>query len=60
MRKLVSVIAVSLFFAGATPADAVDAKNTVDIKEWEVSFGGRSRDPYAEAAKLHLVRRPER
>ena len=44
------------------PADAVDAKNTVDIKEWEVSFGGRSRDPYAEAAsrKVDLIPVPTR
>jgi len=34
----------------ALPADAADALNPVEIKEWNIAFGGRSRDPFAENA----------
>ena len=50
MRILVSIVALSVFLIAPIPAGAVDAKNSVDIKEWKVPFGGHSRDPYAESS----------
>ncbi len=32
----------------AAPAAAGDVLNPVEIREWKVAFGGRSRDPFAE------------
>lgn len=34
----------------APPSDAADAKSPVEIKEWKVPYGGRSRDPDAQTA----------
>ena len=42
------ILAALLFGFGC--AEAADALNPVDIKEWTVSYGGRSRDPFAASA----------
>ena len=42
------ILAALLFGSGC--AEAADALNPVDIKEWTVSYGGRSRDPFAASA----------
>lgn len=44
------ILYVLVMFGAGSPADAVEALNPVEIKEWNISFGGRSRDPFAENA----------
>ena len=46
--KTVILFISALFFAA--PAEAADILNPVEIKEWKVTFGGHSRDPFAERA----------
>ncbi len=48
--KLKLLFAMSLIFFLPFPALSADSLNPVDIKEWKVSYGGRSRDPFAENA----------
>ncbi len=37
--------------AVANPVKAADVLNPVEIREWDVAYGGRSRDPFAENAQ---------
>jgi len=48
MMKLFAFILILLFVA--PPAGASEVLNPVDIREWNVPDGGRSRDPFAENA----------
>ena len=48
MRTIIIFIFVVIY--AAAPAPAADVMNPVKIKEWNVTFGGRSRDPFAERA----------
>ncbi len=48
MRTLIVIL--TLLFGITAPA-AGEVLNPVNIKEWNVTFGGRSRDPFAESAK---------
>lgn len=34
----------------AETTDAAESLNPIEIKEWQVAYGGRSRDPFAESA----------
>jgi virginiamycin B lyase len=49
VKKVFIILALLFLAAGPVPADAAGPSNPVDIKEWKVPFGGRSRDPYAES-----------
>lgn len=49
MKAKYLIVALVLFGAGCA-ADAADALNPIDIKEWPISYGGRSRDPFAASA----------
>ena len=44
------ILFISAMIYAASPADAADVLNPVGIKEWNITFGGRSRDPFAERA----------
>ncbi len=43
MRTLIALIIIIL----AAPGYAADSRNPVEIREWEIPAGGRSRDPFA-------------
>lgn len=44
------ILFISAVIYAASPADAADVLNPVEIKEWNIAFGGRTRDPFAERA----------
>ena len=48
--KALALFLISLIVF-AIPAEAAEVLNPVGIKEWNIPFGGRSRDPFAENAK---------
>jgi virginiamycin B lyase len=47
--KIIFLFAFFMIYT-AVPAAAADVLNPVEIKEWDVTFGGRARDPFAEHA----------
>lgn len=48
MKTVITFVLIMIH--SIAPAEAVDVLNPVEIKEWNVTFGGRSRDPFAERA----------
>ncbi len=49
--KPIILFVIAIVFAAPAPVAAAKVLNPVDIKEWKVTFGGRSRDPFAESAR---------
>jgi virginiamycin B lyase len=47
--KMITLTIVAMIYV-AVPVEAANVLNPVEIKEWNVAFGGRSRDPFAESA----------
>ncbi len=47
--KMITLTVVAMISV-AVPVEAANVLNPVEIKEWNVAFGGRSRDPFAESA----------
>jgi len=49
MKSKFLIFAILLFGTGCA-ADAADVLRPIDIKEWPISYGGRTRDPFAASA----------
>lgn len=47
MHKIASSCLTAMLLVAAAPLHAIDPLAPVDIREWEVPFGGHPRDPFA-------------
>lgn len=49
-RGVLTVCTMTALLIVTSPVDAAEAVNPVDIREWDVPYGGRPRDPFAAGA----------